>query len=134
MQSRTLFVQDLHAGADPAHRLVDRPGTLLLAQVHIVLHHAGLVGVEQQAFAQRGLVVEGLLKRRGAGARDLQLNPRRMVERLHGTDGPFKKLLLGQASFCSGRSALSLSFFARLLIRQGLAHGRQLLQGFGFQK
>jgi hypothetical protein len=57
-----------------------------------------------------------------------------MVERLHGTDGSFKKLLLGQADFFGGRSALSLGFFARLLFRQGLAHGRQFLQGFGFQK
>jgi hypothetical protein len=42
-------------GAHLAHWLVHRPGALLLAQVHIVLDHAGLRRLQQQALLERGL-------------------------------------------------------------------------------
>ncbi len=100
----------------------------------IYIEQGGNVKLVAEAFAQRGLVVEGFLERRGAGPRDLQLYPRRMIERLNRTNGSFEKLLFGQAGFLGGRSALTLGFFACLFIRQRLAHGRQFLQGFGFQK
>ena len=42
-------------GCHVTHRLVHRPGALLLAQVHVVLHHAALARVELQALLERGL-------------------------------------------------------------------------------
>jgi hypothetical protein len=64
----------------------------------------------------------------------LELYAWRMVKRLHSANSPLEKLLLCQARFFSGQRALSLCLSEGLPLCQGLAQGRQFLQGFGFQK